>query len=201
MIVNTTKSETDTLPTLRKAAMLLIVLGEQISADILQHLSEDDVQKVSREVAQITAISAEQAELVLNEFHQITTAGTYVARGGVEYARKVLMRAFAPKPPSGCSIGWPRPWAPKPRPSTPSRKPTRSSSPSSSTTSIPKRSHWCSRTSIPVTGGGSLIFTAPSIRSDVALRMASLDQISPEIILKIAGIIGQKLKALGRIQP
>ena len=35
------------------------------------------------------------------------------------------------------------------------------------------------------------------MRADVAQRMASLDQISPEIILKIAGVIGQKLKALG----
>ena len=37
----------------------------------------------------------------------------------------------------------------------------------------------------------------PGLRSDVAQRMASLDQISPEVILKIAGVIGQKLKTLG----
>ena len=37
--------------------MLLIVLGEQTSAELLQQLSEEDVQKVSREVAKITAIS------------------------------------------------------------------------------------------------------------------------------------------------
>ena len=76
--------------------MLLIVLGEQTSADLLQQLSEEDVQKVSREVAKITSISAEQAETVLNEFHHIATAGDYVARGGMDYARKLLMRAFAP---------------------------------------------------------------------------------------------------------
>jgi len=35
------------------------------------------------------------------------------------------------------------------------------------------------------------------MRSDVALRMASLDQISPEIVSKIANIIGEKLQALG----
>ena len=35
------------------------------------------------------------------------------------------------------------------------------------------------------------------MRADVSQRMASLDQISPEIILKIAAVIGQKLKALG----
>jgi flagellar motor switch protein FliG len=37
------------------------------------------------------------------------------------------------------------------------------------------------------------------MRSDVALRMASLDQISPEIISKIAAVIGSKLKALGEV--
>ena len=42
-----------------------------------------------------------------------------------------------------------------------------------------------------------LVSLPPGMRSDVALRMANLDQISPEIISKIAGIIGQKLAALG----
>lgn len=37
------------------------------------------------------------------------------------------------------------------------------------------------------------------IRSDVALRMASLDQISPEVISKIVEIIGHKLKSLGEV--
>jgi flagellar motor switch protein FliG len=37
------------------------------------------------------------------------------------------------------------------------------------------------------------------LRADVALRMAGLDQISPEIITKIATVIGHKLKALGEI--
>jgi flagellar motor switch protein FliG len=37
----------------------------------------------------------------------------------------------------------------------------------------------------------------PELRADVAVRMASLDQISPEFISKIAGIVGQKLKSLG----
>jgi flagellar motor switch protein FliG len=37
------------------------------------------------------------------------------------------------------------------------------------------------------------------MRADVAQRMASLDQISPDIITKIAGVIGQKLQALGEV--
>ena len=46
---------------------------------------------------------------------------------------------------------------------------------------------------------GLLISLPPELRADVALRMAHLDQISPEIISKIAAIIGQKLKALGEL--
>jgi flagellar motor switch protein FliG len=44
----------------------------------------------------------------------------------------------------------------------------------------------------------ALLTSLPAaMRADVSLRMASLDQISPEIIIKIAAVLGQKLKALG----
>ena len=197
MIVNTTKNETESMPTLRKAAMLLIVLGEQASADMLQHLAEDDVQKVSREVAKITAISAEQAEVVLNEFHQLTTAGSYVARGGVEYARKLLMRAFPPETARRLldrlakALG------------------TEAASFDAIQKADPQQLAKFIHNEHPQTialvlshlnpsQAGALLTSLPAnLRSDVSLRMASLDQISPEIILKIAGVIGQKLMALG----
>src|ERR1700757_2271507 len=97
MILNTTKSEAELLPNIRKAAMLLVILGENASAQLLQQLTEEDVNKVSREVAKLTAISAEQAESVLEEFHHISNAGDYVARGGIDFARKLLLKAFEPE--------------------------------------------------------------------------------------------------------
>src|SRR6266567_2955246 len=96
MIMNVGKTDAEALPNIRKAAMLLVVLGEGPSAQLLQQLSEEEVQKVSREVARITSISPEQAEAVLEEFHQMSTVGDYVARGGMDYARKMLSRAFDP---------------------------------------------------------------------------------------------------------
>jgi flagellar motor switch protein FliG len=51
MILNTTKAEGDMLTNVRKAAILLVALGEGSSAQLLQQLAEEDVQKVSREVA------------------------------------------------------------------------------------------------------------------------------------------------------
>jgi flagellar motor switch protein FliG len=202
MIMNTTKAEADKpeagqLSNSRKAAMLLIVLGEQTSADLMQQLTEDEVQRVSREVAKITAISAEQAESVLEEFHQIALAGDYVARGGMEYARKLLLRAFEPDHAKRLL----------------DRLTKALGADASSFDAIQKAdpqqlakfihnehpqtialvlSH------LNYSQAAALLTSLPAtLRSDVAQRMASLDQISPDIITKIAGVTGQKLKALG----
>jgi len=51
----------------------------------------------------------------------------------------------------------------------------------------------------PSQAAALLVSLPAELRADVALRMANLDQISPEIISKIAGIIGQKLKAIGEL--
>src|ERR1035438_4352924 len=76
---------TDTALTgLQKAAMLLIVLGDQASAEIVKHLSEDEIQLVSREIARLKQITPGQAEGVLEEFYQLTSAREFIAKGGVD---------------------------------------------------------------------------------------------------------------------
>lgn len=197
MILNTTKSEMESTSGLRKAAMLLIVLGEQASADILPQLGEEDVQKVSREVAKITAISSEQAEHVLNEFHHITTAGDYVARGGIDFARKLLLRAYPPDTARRLldrltkALG--------------SEAASFDAIQKADPQQLAKFIHNEHPQTVALilshlspTQAAALLNSLPAaLRPDVAQRMASLDQISPEIVLKIAGVIGQKLKALG----
>jgi flagellar motor switch protein FliG len=198
MILNTTKaSESDAPTSLRKAAMLLIVLGEQSSAELLQQLSEEDVQKVSREVAKITAISGEQAESVLNEFHHMAAAGDYVARGGIDYARKLLMRAFNPDTAKRLlerltkTLGADAASFDAIQKADPQQLAKFIHNEHPQTIAL-VLSHLNS------SQAAALLTSLPAgLRSDVSQRMASLDQISPEIILKIAGVIGQKLKALG----
>jgi flagellar motor switch protein FliG len=182
---------------LRKAAMLLVVLGEQTSAELLQQLSEEDVQKVSREVAKITAISSEQAEGVLNDFHHLSAAGDYVARGGIEFARKLLQRAFSPDQAKRLldrltkALG--------------SEAASFDAIQKADPQQLAKFIHNEHPQTIALvlshlnsTQAAALLTSLPAgLRSDVSQRMASLDQISPEIIFKIAGVIGQKLKTLG----
>jgi flagellar motor switch protein FliG len=195
MILNTTKEES--LPNLQKAAMLLIVLGEQTSAELLQQLSEEDVQTVSREVAKITAISAEQAEAVLEEFHHISTAGDYVARGGIDFARKLLTRAFDPDVAKRLldrltkALGAEAASFDAIQKADPQQLAKFIHNEHPQTIAL-VLSH------LNYSQGAALLTSLPApMRADVAQRMASLDQISPDIILKIASVIGQKLKALG----
>jgi flagellar motor switch protein FliG len=195
MILNTAKEEA--LPSLRKAAMLLIVLGEQASADLLQQLSEDDVQRVSREVAKITAIDTDQAEGILEEFHQLSAAGDYVARGGIDYARKLLMRAFQPDVAKRLldrltrALGADAASFDVIQKADPGQLAKFIHSEHPQTIGL-VLSHLSS------SQAAALLTSLPAgLRSDVVQRMASLDQISPEVILKIAGVIGQKLKSLG----
>src|SRR5438270_1763559 len=199
MILNSKTSGTEAVSPLRKAAMLLIILGEQTSAELLQHLSEDDVQKVSREVAKITAISGDEAEGILNEFHHISTASEYVARGGMEYARKLLQRAFNPETAKLLldrltkALGAEAASFDAIQKADPQQLAKFIHNEHPQTIAL-VLSHLNS------TQAAALLTSLPAgLRADVAQRMASLDQISPDIIIKIAGVIGQKLKALGEI--
>jgi flagellar motor switch protein FliG len=199
MILNTTgnNAKPEKINNLRKAAILLVVLGEQSSAELLQQLTEDDVQKVSREVARISSIAPEQAEAILDEFQEMAVAGDYVARGGMDYARKMLMRAFTPEIAKRML----------------DRLAKALGSEAASFDAIQKADpHQLAKfihnehpqtialvlSHLNSSQAAALLMSLPShMRADVAMRMASLDQISPEIISKIAGVIGQKLRSLG----
>src|ERR1700712_185323 len=79
---------------IRKAAMLLVLLGDKVSAEIVKQFSEEEVQLVAREAARLDSITAEQAEVLLEEFYQMNMAHDFVVRGGIDYARKMLVSAF-----------------------------------------------------------------------------------------------------------
>src|SRR5271165_6133361 len=91
MIQNLESSSTAaTTPGIRKAAILMIILGDQISGEILRNLDVEEVQAIGQEVARINSISPDQAEAVLEEFYQMSMAREYVLKGGIDYAKRLL---------------------------------------------------------------------------------------------------------------
>lgn len=77
-----------------KAAILLVSLGAERSAQVLQHLREEDVEQLTLEIASLRKVSGEVRERVLEEFHQLVVAQNFIAQGGIDYAKQLLEKAL-----------------------------------------------------------------------------------------------------------
>ena len=78
----------------QKAAVLLITLGPERSADIFKHLKEEEIEELTLEIANTRSVSPEIKEEVLNEFYQVCLAQQYIAEGGIGYAKQLLDKAL-----------------------------------------------------------------------------------------------------------
>jgi flagellar motor switch protein FliG len=196
---NTDDAEKINLRGLRKTAILMVRLGHEASAAVLRHLSEDEVEMITREVARLSTVPSSHVEAVLDEFHALNVGQGYVLEGGIEYAKKMLNDAFGPQ--SGAAIV--------------ERLMKSMNSDTANFDALQKidprqlaklvynehpqiialiLSHL-----VPAQAAALLIALPEELRTDVVRRMANLEQLSPEIIAKIAVFIGRRLKALGEV--
>jgi flagellar motor switch protein FliG len=79
---------------LRKAAVLLVAIKQEAAAAIMKNLSREMVEEISREVASIQMISPEVRQEVIGEFYKLVLARQYVDSGGVAWAKAVLMKTL-----------------------------------------------------------------------------------------------------------
>src|SRR5215218_3658046 len=75
---------------LQKAAVLLVSMGEEKAAQVLRHLSQDEAEALSLEIAKAGRVPSEVSKSVIAEALENVLADSYVAEGGVEYARSLL---------------------------------------------------------------------------------------------------------------
>lgn len=197
MIANTQRPA-NIIPGLRKAAITLVVLGDQTSGELFKLLEEDEIEELGKEISKLSTVTGEQAESVMEEFHQMSLAHEYMMKGGVDYAKRVLNAAFGPESARKIidrlvkSLG--------------SDVATFDSLQKADPTQVAKFIQNEHPQTIALvlshlnasSAAAMLMALPPEIRTDVSMRMANLDQISPEIVSKIASIVDQKLKALGQ---
>lgn len=81
----------------RKAAILLVILGPDKAAQVLKHLDDETVEQLTIEIANVGSVSDEERRTVLQEFQNIMRAKEMIAKGGLEYAKEVLEKAFGPE--------------------------------------------------------------------------------------------------------
>jgi flagellar motor switch protein FliG len=87
-------SATANLTGTRKAAILLVVLGEEAASDVFRSLPDGVVQNLTQEIAELDYIPPETASEILEDYHRLTLTQDYLAQGGTDYATKLLVKAF-----------------------------------------------------------------------------------------------------------
>jgi flagellar motor switch protein FliG len=78
----------------RKAAIFLLAMGEEVGKKILQHLSEADVQRLTEELADLRSVPPELSLEVVEEFHELLDTQQYMIHGGLDYASRLLTDTF-----------------------------------------------------------------------------------------------------------
>jgi flagellar motor switch protein FliG len=189
----------DTIPGIKKAAILMVLLGDEASANLFRYLQEDEVQEITKEIARLGRIEPQAADSVLDDYYKMTLARSYLMQGGTDYARKLLIKAFGPDVSrrlldrvqlalTSGTIGFDSLQKADP---TQLSKFIQNEHPQTIALVL---AH------LNTNQAAALLNSLPaSLRGDVVLRMANLEQISPEIISKITSNLSQKLQALGDV--
>jgi flagellar motor switch protein FliG len=79
---------------LEKAAVLVVALGEEHAGEVFRHLTDDEVEALSLEIAKARKVPSGVCRAVVEEAVETVLAEDYLAEGGVDYARSVLERSL-----------------------------------------------------------------------------------------------------------
>jgi flagellar motor switch protein FliG len=78
----------------RKAAVLLIAVGEELAKDVLRALPDADVQVLTEELADLRGITPEMSAGILEEFWGLLDTQNFMTHGGLDYASRLLQETF-----------------------------------------------------------------------------------------------------------
>lgn len=78
----------------RRAAALLITLGKERSAEVLRHMSDEDIERLTWEISAMGELKADQRRTVLSDFQEAAVARNVISLGGLEYAEELLRLAL-----------------------------------------------------------------------------------------------------------
>jgi flagellar motor switch protein FliG len=81
---------------LRKAAVMLVSLDQDLAARVLAQMEKDDIERLSLEIAKLEEVTKEERDKVLEEFYNLTLAQQYIEQGGVSFARTLLEKVLTP---------------------------------------------------------------------------------------------------------
>src|SRR6185312_4367245 len=184
---------------IQKAAILLISIGDQASAELIKRLGDDEVQVVTAAIASLPAISREQAEEVLEEF-RAATSHSGQGHGGVDFAKRILTSAFGAEGSKKHVERLPKAAG---RSSDAGQRLQRLDPQLLARFVESEHPQTIALVLAHLSAGQSaaVLRSMPAeLRGEVTIRLASLDQISPVVMNKISAVISRKLQTLGEVK-
>ncbi len=178
-----------------KIAILLLQIGEEETAAIFSNMDIDSITEISKYIATNSTIDRAVATAVLEEFHAIFQSGQYMTSGGLEYARELLYRTLGPEEAKKVL-----------------EKLSRSMQSTQNFAYLSKIkpqqladfiAHEHPQTialilaHMEATEAADTIGYFPDeLRSEIAMRMAKLGDISPSVIKRVSAVLESKLESL-----
>jgi flagellar motor switch protein FliG len=185
----------DELSMEEKIAILLIQLGEDVTAQIFTYLDVESITEISKHIATAGAVDKAVASSVLEEFYVIFQSNQYISSGGMEYAKEILYKALGPEEAkkvldrlskslqSEQNFGFLEKVKPE------------------QLADFIVHEHPQTIALIlahmdPTSAAETLSYFSDDLRAEVLIRMANLGDISPTIIKRVSAILESKLESL-----
>jgi len=180
----------------QKAAILLLALGEKIGGEILKQLSEEEVKAVSKAIARLQKITPDQSEAVLQEF---CDAALSPGQGGFESAKRMLANAFGAEGAKRIAEQLPKAGNTHPHVEALQKADPNQLSRFMEGEHPQTIALILSHLSAPQ-AASLLANLSADLRSDVVLRVAELDRVSPDVVARISIVITEKMKSIGEMK-
>jgi flagellar motor switch protein FliG len=180
----------------KMAATLFVLIGEETASEVLKHLNEAEIEAISREISNVGFIPADEAEKAAEELYATLVANQYVSEGGLDYAKKVILRTLGAGPARRILDRL-------------SSNYVASNAFEAIERLSPIQLSQFIQNEHPQTIALILAHMKPSssaelleslpedLQADVAVRMANLDTISQDVIKGISSVLEEKLKPVG----
>ena len=85
------------LPLEQKVAIVMVALGDEVSGEVMKNLNDYEIEEITQAIAGLKSISAELMDQVIEDFEQDLMAGEWIGQGGIDFARSALERALGPR--------------------------------------------------------------------------------------------------------
>ena len=185
----------DEMQMAEKIAILLIQLGEETTSEIFANLDVDAITEISKFIAASSSVDKAVATSVLEEFHVIFQSGQYITSGGLEYARELLYKTLGADEAKKVLDKLTKSMQNTQNFAYLSKiKPQQLSD--FITHEHPQTIALILAHMEATEAADTLQYFPDELRSEVAMRMAKLGDISPSVIKRVSAVLESKLESL-----